>query len=136
MQLWEIFRDGKNGEIFEVVDCSVEGYLGMRVKVNAHSDITGDYKTIVQADADLESKDASKIVTIYGCLGTAEFKKVEYYREIAFEEMTKLIHSFRTVYVKQGEEYKQISKYTSFDDIDIDDLADLMNKTFYVKESK
>lgn len=130
LELWQIFKDGKDGEIYEVVDCSVEGYIGLKIKVKAD----GENKALVNADTPDWDADAGNLVTIYGCLGTAKYKLYQEYKEITLEEAIKRIRGFRTLYVFECGEYKEISKYTGFDFLEINDFADLLNKKFYVKE--
>jgi hypothetical protein len=130
VELWQIFKDGKDGEVYEVVDCSVESYIGMKIKVKADK----QHKALVKADTPSWDDDADNLVTLYGCLGTAKYKKYEQYKEITLEETIKRIKGFRTVYVIDCGEYKEISKYTDFGFLDIGDFADLLNKKFFVKE--
>jgi hypothetical protein len=132
VELWEIFKDGKNGDIYEVVECIVEDFIGKKIKVSADA----NYKALVSADTPDWSEDASNLVTLYGCLGTAKYKKVETYKEITFDDAIKRVKDFRAVYIKQGNNYGHFNKYTAFEDLGISDLADLFNAKFYIKEAE
>lgn len=131
-ELWEIYKDGKHGDIFEVIDCVIPSYEGMQVKVVTAD---GGYKALVKPEAD-NPDDATTLITVYGCLGTAKYKKVDSFKKISFEDALNRINNFRTVYAFDGREYIQVSKYTDFEDIDVSDFADLLTKPFYIKEAR
>lgn len=133
-ELWEIYKDGKNGEIYEVVSCSVRDYIGHQVKVSAKTEGFESFKCLVKPDRYSDNAESS-LVTLYGCLGTAKFKKVEHYEEITLADAVERLKDYRTVYYKFGTQYEELSRYTKFVDLFIDDFADLMNTKFYVKES-
>lgn len=131
VQLWEIMKDGKNGDIFEVDQCSIPSYIGQQVKVQFKREGSQSFKSLVKADAKGDSEDT--LFTIYGCLGTAKYRRVEQFDEVTFIQAMEKLDNHRMLYVKHGSNYVQFTKYTDFRGLGIDDISDLMNKTFYVK---
>lgn len=131
IQLWEILKDGKNGEVFEVVDCVLTQFIGTKVKVKETSDYRGHFKCLVEPDS--KGEDEKNLITLYGCLGTAKFKQVQEFESISFEEAVERLHDYRAVYVLHAGEYQELSRYTDFVDLDIDDFSDLFCKPFFVK---
>lgn len=130
-ELWEIMKDGKNGEIFEVVSCSLTSYKGHQLEVVTKKEHLGSFKCLVKPGATGDGE--SVLATLYGCLGTAKFKKVEHFEEIKYEEALKMLSEYRVIYSYQSGIYKELSRYTDLQDIYIEDFSDLMNKTFYKK---
>ena len=131
-ELWEIYKDGKNGEVYEVAQCVVPSYIGEKVKVFTSE---GNYKALVEADADVDYADSKSLVTMYGCLGTAKYRKVEAYKPITLSEAIYKLENYRTVYVSDDAgEIKTLCKYTDLEDVGIYTIADLMDANFYVKE--
>ncbi|MDS9997110.1 hypothetical protein [Bacillus atrophaeus] len=136
LKLWEIMKDGKNGEIYEITKCALTSYIGTQVKVQETQDYRGKYKTLVKPEASDNPTDASNIVTIFGCMGEATWKKVEnvIYTPIDFTKTVQLLGKGFTVYKKRGSNYVSMSRFTSFEDVDIDDFSDLAGTQFYMKE--
>ncbi|OEC78269.1 hypothetical protein [Bacillus halotolerans] len=136
LKLWEIMKDGKNGEIFEITECALTSYIGTQVKVQETQDYRGKYKTLVKPEANDNPTDASNIVTIFGCMGEATWKKVEnvIYTPIDFTKTVQLLGKRVTVYKKRGSDYVSVTRYTGFESIGIDDFSDLAGTQFYMKE--
>lgn len=76
LKLWEIMKEGKNGEIYEITDCALTSYIGTKVKVQETQDYRGKYKTLVKPEANDNPTDASNIVTIFGCMGKLHGKRL------------------------------------------------------------
>ncbi|MEH7117242.1 hypothetical protein V7128_07445 [Neobacillus vireti] len=133
-ELWQIMKDGKDGEVYEVVDSKIFGFLGQQLKVQEKD----GFKCLVKADTSDEDMDASNLVPLYGALGTAKYKKVELYtyKEISIHHAIRLMSEYRTVYIKRAGKFKELGRYTDFEDLGIADMSDLMATTFYVKEAK
>jgi len=131
-ELWEIYRDADNGDVFEIVECTVPNYLGSKIKVMTN----GMYKAIVKPETDISKPSTeSALVPLYGCYGTARFKKVEEYRKIyGFHNVITKLNSRSSVFYMRDGEYKRFTRTTSFSDLgDIEDIFDLDETSFYEK---
>lgn len=129
-ELWEIYKDGQDGEVFEVVNCIIPEKVGTQVKLLASE---GMYKALVHPDR------FNKIVQMYGCLGTAKYKKVLSYKEISvFEAMRILMkpHSNRSVYILKGLSYERLTKSDRLEEFDIYSIQSLIGEKYYIKESR
>ncbi|MED4819176.1 hypothetical protein [Bacillus atrophaeus] len=137
LKLWEIMKEGKNGEIYEITDCALTSYIGTQVKVQETQDYRGKYKTLVKPEANDNPTDASNIVTIFGCMGEATWKKVEAvtYKPIDFMDAVNRLDQGFTVYRKKGKHFFSLSRYTSFEKARIEDFSDLIQTQFYKKEA-
>jgi hypothetical protein len=130
-ELWEIMKDGKNNEVFEVVSCNLSSYIGTQIKVQVKEELWESYKCLVKADADGDGEEA--LATLYGCLGTAKYKKVQQFTEIKLSEALQMLEDYRVVYISNAGEKVELSRYTSMESLYISDFSDLMNKKFYKK---
>ena len=133
VELWEIYKDGKDGDIFEITECTNDFYVGKKVRVIEDENFQGKYKALLKADTP-EDMEHDTLVTIYGCLGTAKYSKVEKVRQIDLETVIARLKNCQPVWLnKVGEGEKQFSKYADFKDLDIYDFDDLMKAEFFVK---
>lgn len=131
-ELWEIYKDGKNDEVYEVAQCVVPASIGKRVKVFTAED---DYKTLVEADTDIETASTANLVTMYGCLGTAKYRKVEQYKQVTLSEALVLVRNRKPVFaLDENGEYVSFFRNTAFSDIDMFYVYDLLHSKFFVKE--
>lgn len=127
IQLWEIMRDGKHGEVFEVVSCPLDSFKGHKIKVHAKAN---GCKCLVRPEAVTEGAD--ELVTLYGCLGGANFKKVEEYITITLEDALNEVRNLHSIYIKNSlGVYTEITQYSAFRLLGIDDMSDLLRQQFY-----
>ncbi|NRF01914.1 hypothetical protein [Bacillus subtilis] len=137
LKLWEIMKDGKQGEVYEITDCALVQYIGTQVKVEETQDYRGKYKTLVKPETKGCNSDASNIVTIFGCMGTATWRQVltDPHKKISVHEAINRLNEGKTIYYKNGDNYQKVRRYTSFCSLGIDDFSDLiMRAQFYKKE--
>lgn len=133
LELWEIMKDGSHGEVFEVTNCVLSQFMGHQIKVHEKEDMGASYRCLVNPNSEGKGDSDEVLSKLYGCLGTAKFKKVEQYEEISFTEALNTMNNFRKVYVIKEGEKVEITRYTDFSDLYLTDFADLMNKTYYKK---
>ncbi|WP_407708495.1 hypothetical protein ACIU4M_00590 [Bacillus altitudinis] len=131
-ELWEIYRDAENEDVFEIVECTIPQYKGRRIKVMTN----GLYKAIVKPETDIsKTTTESDLVPLYGCYGTARFRKVEEYRKIhGFNNVYTKLNSRKSVFYMRDGEYKRFTRTTPFSDLgDVEDIFDLDEISFYEK---
>lgn len=133
-ELWEILKDGQHGEVYEVVSCSVPDYVGSQVKVITESNHTGEYKALVRPDVKGLRGTEEDLVTLYGCLVTAKYKKVLKYRAITVQEALSRLGNNESLYVLHEGEYVLVNKWQTFETLDFKYVYNLYNSTFYIKE--
>lgn len=134
IELWEIMKDGSNGEVFEATDCCLPQYIGTKVKVKAHTERGKLYRCLVNPDATDDSKES--LAVLYGCLGTAKFRKVQEYEELTLMDAIKRMQELRLVFIRSNGEYKEFSRYDDFRLMQVDDMSDLLSTIFYKKGSE
>jgi hypothetical protein len=134
IELWEIMKDGKDGEIFEVTSCNLSSFVGHKIKVSVKEELWESYKCLVNPDVEGEGEEA--LAKLYGCLGTATFKKLQQFEEITLAEAIERLNDYRLVYYRSGSGHKELSRYTDFDDLYVDDFSDLLSKQFYKKSGE
>ncbi|APT46601.1 hypothetical protein [Bacillus safensis] len=139
-ETWEILKNGKNGEVFEIVHCALPVHIGLQARVTEETDHRGSFKSLVKAEAKPDDKDSSNLIQMYGCIVTAQWRKVEMYSysSLSLHLALRMLAAGKTVYVKSKDsssEYKAVNRYTDFEDIGVLDFDDLANKSFYKKES-
>jgi len=135
IELWEIMKDGKHGEIFEVSECILSSYIGQQLMVEEKTDYRGKYKALIEASKKGDSSEQA-LFKLYGCLGTAKFKKVQDYQEIDYAEALKMLGDYRVVYYLKDGNYMELSRYTDFSELDLVDFDDLFIRSFYKKGDK
>ena len=132
-ELWEIYKDGKNGEVYEVAQCLIPSYIGTQLEVKVGKLGKGSSKCLVSPEVEGDGEDA--LAKLYGCLGTAKYRKVEQYTHISIFQALSKLNNYRTVYIENDAGEKvALCKYTSLSDVDVYTMADLMDANFYVKE--
>lgn len=139
-ETWEILKDGKHGEVYQVAECAVSDYKGLKAKVTEDRDSRGSFKSLVKADTPSSDKSSNNLIPMYGCIVTAKWEKVEQYSYALINnphELVRLMQEGKTVYVKEPfrAEYKAVNPYTEFDSLGIADFDDLLSKPFYKKEA-
>lgn len=77
-ELWELYKDGVHGEIYEVAECSVDGFVGNMLKIHKRTSGDKQFLSLVEiTHPDDRAGDETMLITLYGCLGTAKYKKVD-----------------------------------------------------------
>lgn len=135
--LSDIYRYGKDGDIFQVTRCSSTNYIGYQVRVEMDtSDSDHSYKCLVEADSPRGTDNAKYLVTHYGCLGTADFFLTNDYEQVDLLDVFTRLREGYPVYVRDGGLccYSQITNFTDFEDMHIEDFDDLMTKEFFVRK--
>lgn len=131
IELWEIMKDGKNGEVFEVAECNVHGFNGTKIQVKETFEKGSRFKCLVNPN--IKGEGAESLATLYGCLGTAKFRKVQEYEDITLIEAIERMQDYKLVYIRHMGEYKELTRYDDFSDFHVDGMSDLMVTTFYKK---
>lgn len=135
IQMWEILKDGKDGQVFEVVQCNLSDFVGRQVKVKEKTTYGKKAKCLVKPDSTGDSE--ANLVTLHGHLVTAKFKMISTFKEISLSHAVTLMEeNDEAVYISDGSAKRIWSKYDDFeDDLNIVDFDDLVSKKFYIRES-
>lgn len=129
---WEVFRYGQDGDIFEIVETPVNRFKGTRVVLKGSGDIV-----VMKEIGTYHNEDSSTLVTPYGGITGAIFKRVSEYSPISYMEALEALANDKQVYVKSNHNHTSfdaISIHTDLSDILIDDFLDLIKTNFYMKK--
>lgn len=130
---WEVFRYANDGDVFEIVESPIEGFEGKRVVMKKHKD-SGIVMKVVGTYHD---DDAKSLVTPYGAITGAMFKRVDVYKRIKASEAIAALEENRQVYYKDAlDQFEEVRKWDDFsDDLGLYDFHDVLKFEFYIKGS-
>lgn len=126
---WEVFRYAGDNDVFEITDSPVSDFEGSRVVMKKHGN-----SLVMKKFGTYHDDSADSLVTPYGAVTGATFKRVEAYVFVSFIDALQLIKDGSTVFIKDGDEFCKIGLYTDFSDLYIDDFDDLFEAEFYIKK--
>lgn len=130
LKYWELFEYGTDGEIYEIIESPVSDFLGNQVQLK------GDHSTgvVLKRVGTYHDNSSETLVTSYGAVTGATFRRIENYVEISLSEALDRMRNHETVYLKYYGDYTVVERYTDFEDIDLVDFDDLMDAEFYIKK--
>jgi hypothetical protein len=133
VNLLYVLRLGKEGDIFQVVNTPEKSFLGKKYIV-VKDKRTG--KNIIKeymGEGVNHSKGKRFTPRATAGLLHAEFEKVQNYKRISFAEAMKLLEEGKTVLIKDGEDYKYLSRFTRFSELKVGDVDDLTTLDYYTE---
>jgi len=131
----ELFLEAKHGDVYEIVDCNVGQLIGKKVTMKK----TGAGNLIMKKEGTIESVDIDDIVTPFGGITGATYKKVKEYKKVDLGYALDSIKEGKDVFVKKehfdsDDTYFRIDKTFFLDALGLTDIEDLINKEFYITE--
>lgn len=129
---WEVFRYANDGDIFEVVECPVNDFIGARVQMKKH-DGSG---IVMKQPGTYHDDSAESLIVPYGAITGAMFRRVESYKRIKASEAIAALEENRQVYYKDAlDQFEEVRKWDDFsDDLGLYDFHDVLKFEFYIKE--
>jgi len=129
----ELFLNAEHGETYEIVDCNVGQLIGKKVTMKK----TGAGNLIMKKEGTIESVDIDDIVTPFGGITGATYKKVAEYKKVDVGYALESIADGQDVFVKEehfdgDDSYTRIDETFFLDALGITDIDDLIKKEFYI----
>ncbi|WP_242278629.1 hypothetical protein [Bacillus cereus group sp. BfR-BA-01313] len=137
-EFWELFKYGKDGEVYQLAQTNVPLYQNQRVYMHKNKYGAITMHKLQDEGFDYESA-GSNLITPFSAFTGGKFRRMKKLKErieISIDEAVKRITDYETVIaVKQnGKEYEISSPYFDFEDMDVVDFED-MSKVMFYKES-
>jgi hypothetical protein len=128
-----ILRFGVEGDIYKVVNSPEKSFIGK--KYILVSDKRTGYKILKEYVKDGVDYTKGKRFTPRATAGLlyAEFEKVQNYKRISFTEAMRLLEEGKKVLIKDGENYKYLSRFTRFSELKVGDFDDLSTIKYYTE---
>ena len=126
----ELFLEAKHGDVYEIVDCNVGQLIGKKVTMKK----TGAGNLIMKKEGTIESVDIDDIVTPFGGITGATYKKVVTYEKVKLGDALNAISNGDEVFIKMGSDYVEVDDRNSlYDEYNIFDFEDLLESEFFIR---
>lgn len=126
----ELFLKAKHGDVYEIVDCNVGQLIGKKVTMKK----TGSGNLIMKKEGTIESVDIDDIVTPYGGITGATYKKVVTYEKIKLGDALNALSNGDEVFIKMGSDYVEVDdRNPLYDEYNIFDFEDLLESEFFIR---
>lgn len=126
----ELFLEAKHGDVYEIVDCNVGQLIGKKVTMKK----TGAGNLIMKKEGTIESVDIDDIVTPFGGITGATYKKVVTYEKVKLGDALNAISNGDEVFIKMGSDYVEVDdRNPLYDEYNIFDFEDLLESEFFIR---
>lgn len=126
----ELFLKAKHGETYEIVNCNVGELMGKKVTMKK----TGAGNLIMKKEGTIESEDIDDIVTPYGGITGAIYKKVLTYEKVKLGDALNALSNGEEVFIKLGSDYVELDDRSPlYGEYNIYDFEDLMEAEFFIQ---
>jgi len=126
----ELFLNAKHGETYEIVNCNVGELMGKKVTMKK----TGAGNLIMKKEGTLDSVDIDDIVTPYGGITGATYKKVVTYEKVKLGDALNALSNGDEVFIKLGSDYVEVDdRDPLYEEYNIFDFEDLLESEFFIR---
>lgn len=129
LSYWEVFKEGEDGDIFEVVQSPASKYVGLRVAMKQNS----GYGIVMKKLGTRFNDSIDTLILPHGSITGSLFRKVEAYTELDGMEGLQAIKEGKEVFVKDKFGLVKTDMLTDLLEVGICDFDDLLSTKFYIK---
>lgn len=134
-EYWEVFKYAAEGDVFQLTQSTVPLYKDTKVYMHKTSKDSMVMHKLQHEGYNYEGN-GSNIITPYGAFTGGKFRRMKVLKErvkIDFNEALELANLYENIIAvkRNGKEYEINSPYFDFEDMDVEDFADMAAITFY-----